>query len=161
MILSAAVGLVLQVPVLAGQPVQVLSIHNGQQLLIEVNGQGRTLRLACLQAPRPSQVPWAGRAEQAMVSMVSPGAKGTFELRSRDVYGRLVGRLLVNGRDIGADLIRQGAVFAWDGFLGRCDDLNYSAIEAQARAEQRGLWSVGGGLPRPWDVMESIDDGEP
>ena len=96
-----------------------------------------------------------------MASMVSRGAKGTFELRSRDVYGRLVGRLLVNGRDIGADLIRQGAVFAWDGFLGRCDDLNYSAIEAQARAKQRGLWSVGGGLPRPWDVMESIDDGEP
>ena len=161
MILSAVAGLVLQVPVLAGQPVQVLSIHNGQQLLIDVNGQGRTLRLACLQAPRPSQEPWAGRADQAMASLVSRGAKGMFELRSRDVYGRLVGRLLVNGRDIGAELVRQGAVFAWDGFLGRCDDLNYSEIEAQARSDQRGLWSVPGGPTRPWDMMEASGQGEP
>ncbi len=54
MILSAVAGVALQVPVPDGQPVQVLTIHNGQQLLIDGNGQGRTLRLACLQAPRPS-----------------------------------------------------------------------------------------------------------
>ncbi|MEC8442097.1 MAG: hypothetical protein VXZ59_07255 [Cyanobacteriota bacterium] len=96
-----------------------------------------------------------------MASLVPRGAKGTLELRSRDLYGRLVRRWLVNGRDIGADLNRQGAVFAWDGFLGHCDDLNYSAIEAHARFKQYGLWSVQGGPTRPWDMMEASGEGEP
>ncbi|CRY91650.1 conserved hypothetical protein [Synechococcus sp. WH 8103] len=56
--------------------------------------------------------------------LVRPGDVGDFELRARDVYGRLVGRFVINGQDLGAELVRRGAVFSWDGFLGRCDDLD-------------------------------------
>ena len=42
------------------------------------------------------------------------------------MYGRLVGRLFVNGKDIGAELVRQVSVMAWHGFVGRCDDHDYS-----------------------------------
>ena len=34
------------------KPVKILSITNGQQLLVEVEQHGRAVRLACLQAPR-------------------------------------------------------------------------------------------------------------
>ena len=34
------------------QSVKILSITNGQQLLVEVEQHGRAVRLACLQAPR-------------------------------------------------------------------------------------------------------------
>ena len=61
------------------------------------------------------------------------GDEAFFELRSRDVYGRLVGRLFVNGKDLGAQLVQQGSVMAWDGFVGRCDDLNYSELEMMAK----------------------------
>ena len=72
------------------QSVKILSITNRQQLLVEVEQHGRAVRLACLQAPRFLQEPW-------------------FELRSRDVYGHLVGRLFVNGKDLGAHLYGRGA----------------------------------------------------
>ena len=78
-------GALAQSPGFTRQPVEVLSLHNGQQLLIELNGQGRTLRLAA----------------QALSEVVQPGAQAEFELRARDVYGRLVGRLILQGRDVG------------------------------------------------------------
>ena len=142
-------------------PVKVLRVTNGQEVLIEIDGQGRALRLACLQAPRPSQQPWDKRASSAMHSLVKRGASGRFDLRGRDVYGRLVGRLLINGRDVGASLVQLGAVFAWDGSLGQCDQLNYVEFEAFAQRKRLGVWSVNGGLRRPWDEMEALEGGEP
>ena len=143
------------------QPVKVVSISNGQQLLIEYDGEGRALRLACLQAPRQRQQPWANQAKFALQSLVSPGQSAMFELRARDIYGRLVGRLLVDGEDIGAELVSQGRVFFWNGFVGRCDDLDYNVRSARAEQDRLGIWSVQGGLQRPWDLMESSQDGAP
>ena len=162
--IAAALLLALTLPLSSRaelQPVRVLSISNGQQLLIELDGQGRAVRLACLQAPRRSQSPWTSRALVAIKALVKVGDPALFELRSRDVYGRLVGRLLIDGQDLGAALIRQGAVVAWDGFLGRCDDLDYSALEKEAASAQLGVWSAEPPLERPWDVMEREADGEP
>ena len=162
--IAAALLMVLALPLSSRaelQPVRVLSISNAQQLLVEIDGQGRAVRLACLQAPRRSQTPWSSRALVAINALVQVGDPALFELRSRDVHGRLVGRLLIDGQDLGAALIREGAVVAWDGFLGRCDDLNYSALEREAASAQLGLWSAQPPLERPWDVMERDADGEP
>ena len=97
----------------------------------------------------------------AMNSLVKRGASGTFDLRGRDVYGRLVGRLLINGRDVGASLVQRGAVFAWDGSLGQCDQLDYAEFETSAQWKRFGVWSVNGGLRRPLDEMEALGGGEP
>ena len=162
--IAAALLMVLALPLSSRaelQPGRVLSISNAQQLLVELDGQGRAVRLACLQAPRRSQTPWSKRAWDTINALVQVGDPVVFELRSRDVYGRLVGRLMIDGRDLGAALIRQGAVVAWDGFLGRCDDLDYSALEQEAASAQLGVWSAEPPLERPWDVMEREADGEP
>ena len=143
------------------QSVRVLSISNAQQLLVELDGQGRAVRLACLQAPRRSQTPWSDRAAAAINALVKVGDPALFELRSRDVYGRLVGRLFVDGEDLGAELIRQGAVVVWDGFLGRCDDLDYPALEKEAASAELWVWAAQPPLERPWDVMERDDGSEP
>ena len=77
------------------------------------------------------------------------------ELRARDVYGRVVARLLKEKMDIAAALISKGQVFAYDGYLGRCDDLNYQELEREAQRRKEGVWAVNGGLPRPWDLIEA------
>ena len=143
------------------QSVKILSITNGQQLLVEVEQHGCAVRLACLQAPRFRQEPWAEFAQSVLESHVKRGDQASFELRSRDVYGRLVGRLILNGKDLGAQLVRQGSVMAWDGFVGRCDDLNYIELEQAAKDAGIGLWSASPPLERPWDVMKSAGGGEP
>jgi micrococcal nuclease len=136
------------------QSVQVLAVNNGQELLVEIEGQGRTLRLSCLQAPRPQQQPWAEQATVALVQEAPVGSRWQFQLRARDVYGRLVGTLQRNGQDLAAPLLRQGHVFAYDGFLGRCDDLPYTRWQEEAESQRLGVWSVPGGISRPWDQRE-------
>ena len=66
-------------------PVKVLSITNGQQLLVELEEHGRAVRLACLQAPRFRQEPWAEFAQSVLESHVKRGDQAKFELRSSDV----------------------------------------------------------------------------
>ena len=94
-------------------------------------------------------------------SYLKRGDEASFELRSRDVDGRLVGRLFVNGKDLGAQLVRQGSVMAWDGFVGRCVDLNDSEPETRAKDAGLGLWSACPPLERPGDLMVAVDGEEP
>ena len=67
----------------------------------------------------------------------------------------------MNGTDLGAQLVQQGSVMVWDGFVGRSDDLNYIELEQAAKDAGLGLWSAFPPLERPWDVMESAGEGEP
>jgi endonuclease YncB( thermonuclease family) len=68
----------------------------------------------------------------------------------------------VNGKDVDADeLVRKGSVMAWDGFVGRCDDLDYSELEEMAKDSGLGLWSASPPLDRPRNVMEAAVGGEP
>ena len=150
--------------------VRVLRVNDGQEVLVESQGQGRAVKLSCLEAPRPDQQPWASEATAALRELLPEGTEITLELRARDVEGRLVGRLLRRtGRlpqtnpnsfpgDIGESLIRQGHAFVRDGHLGRCDDLVYKTLEAKAKAERLGVWSVPDGIPRPWDNKEAQRD---
>lgn len=150
--------------------VRVLRVNDGQEVLVESQGQGRAVKLSCLEAPRPDQQPWASEATAALRELLPEGTEITLELRARDVEGRLVGRLLprtdrlsqtnpnISRGDIGESLIRQGHAFVRDGHLGRCDDLLYKTLEAKAKAERLGVWSVPDGIPRPWDHKEAQRD---
>ena len=68
------------------KPVKILSITNGQQLLVEVEQHGRAVRLACLQAPRFRQEPWAEFAQSVIESHVKRGDQAFFELRSTESH---------------------------------------------------------------------------
>ena len=149
------------------QTVTVLRVNNGQEVLMEMNGTGLSVRLSCLQAPRPSQQPWAQQATEALQQQLPKGSELIFELRARDVYGRQVGRLLRRRTESGSDedvaerLLRDGKVFTYDGYLGRCDDLAYSRWETEARKKRLGVWNQPGGLARPWDVRDRMGDKPP
>ena len=149
------------------QTVTVLRVNNGQEVLVEMNGTGLSVRLSCLQAPRPSQQPWAQQATEALQQQLPKGSELIFEFRARDVYGRHVGRLLQRrtdagpGEDVAERLLRDGKVFNDDGYLGRCDDLPYSRWEIEARKKRLGVWNQPGGLARPWDVRDRMGDNPP
>lgn len=135
--------------------VTVLTVNNGQEILVDLAGEGRAVRLACIQAPLAEQKPWSERATAQLRRSLQPGSVVALELRARDVYGRVVARLLKNGADVAAPLLQQGAVFAYDGYLGQCNDLDYDRFERNAKAAQRGVWSVKGGIERPWNLIEA------
>lgn len=137
------------------QEVTVLTVNNGQEVLVDLAGEGRAIRLACIQAPLAEQRPWAQNATAQLRRSLQPGSSVVLELRARDVYGRVVARLIDDGADVAAPLLKQGAVFAYDGYLGQCNDLDYSRLEREAKAAQLGVWSVQAGIERPWNLIEA------
>ncbi|MDA7433418.1 thermonuclease family protein [Synechococcus sp. AH-601-N10] len=166
MLLGLVVGSALPIAVAESphptQVVTVLKVNNGQEVLVEINGEGRAVRLACLQAPLHQQQPWSDKAKAALSKALPQGSTVQMELRARDVYGRVVARLLKEKTDIAAPLISRGRVFAYDGYLGRCDDLNYQKLQREAQRRKVGLWAMHGGIARPWDLIEtSGEQGQP
>jgi len=140
----------------------VLGVESGDVLRVRLADRPRRIRLACVDAPEPLQQPWAGEARQALERALPVGTAVTVELRARDVYDRIVAVVRRGGDDVAAGQLRAGRVFLLEGYLGRCDDLPYRSIEQEARNRALGVWEVPGGLERPWDLRNRLDDpGEP
>jgi endonuclease YncB( thermonuclease family) len=83
-------------------------------------------------------------AAEAALSRIIAGRTVSCTLSSagRDDQGWLPGYCTVGDKDIGAELVRQGYLFADGGLLSR-----YAAQEREARAAKAGLWS--GEVERP------------
>ncbi len=64
-----------------------------------------------------------------------------------DRYGRIVGRVYVDGIDVNRELVAQG--FAWV-YRKYSDDAELLELEAQARGKGLGLWTDPNPIP-PWD----------
>ena len=156
LVMSAALPMAVAAePTHPTQIVTVLKVNNGQEVLVEINGEGRAVRLACIQAPLHQQQPWSNQAKSALSKTLPQGSYVQMELRARDVYGRVVARLLKGKTDIASPLVSSGRVFAYDGYLGRCDDLNYQKLQREAQLRKAGLWAIQGGIARPWDLLEA------
>lgn len=63
-----------------------------------------------------------------------------------DRYGRTVARCFVDGQDLGAEMVRRGLALDYRRFSGGF----YSAAEAAARRERRGLWASTFERPSDW-----------
>jgi endonuclease YncB( thermonuclease family) len=138
----------------------VLSVRNGQELRVQMAGSElpRRVRLACVQAPRPSQVPWASLAQRQLRQALPVGSEVSLELRGIDDFNREVALVRRNGRDVAIPLLESGAVFHFEATSGGCVNLSYRAVEGTARTRAVGVWSVPGGIERPWLLLQREPD---
>lgn len=60
-------------------------------------------------------------------------------VQDTDKYGRTVGRVYVGATDVNAEMIRQGAAWAYRQYL---KDQSLLRLEAEAKAAKRGLWAL-------------------
>jgi endonuclease YncB( thermonuclease family) len=108
------------------------------------------VRLAAIDAPERGQ-PF-GQVSRSNLSDLVFGEMVTVEVDKVDRWGRLVGRVLRNGVDIGMEQLRTG--LAWH-FRRYADEQPpalreaYAAAEAAARAARVGLWRDAEPVP-PW-----------
>lgn len=75
------------------------------------------------------------------------------EWSKRDRYGRTIGIVMVNGKDVGLEMLRAG--FAWhykqyQREQSPEDREQYSEAEKSAKSERIGLWLEGEPIP-PWE----------
>jgi endonuclease YncB( thermonuclease family) len=116
---------------------RVIAVFDGDTLEVLVDGAAQRIRIAGIDTPERGQ-PWAGRAKQALSDRVFGKHVKVNEV-AVDRYGRTVGEVYADDVCVGCELVRAGHAWVYRGFT---DDRVLFDLEAQARAAERGLWSL-------------------
>jgi micrococcal nuclease len=121
----------------------VTHVTDGDSLWVKPAGASGAieLRLLDLDAPEGCQ----SYGPQAKVALRARLLNENVRVRTRGVddYNRQLARVEHQGKDVGAWMVSQG--HAWSmGFKGKPGP--YEKLEAQARRERKGLWSLPGAL---------------
>jgi endonuclease YncB( thermonuclease family) len=110
---------------------------------------GVTVKLTGIEAPESEQRCGSGTnrwrcsaVAETVLSRLVNGRRVSCSLSGSDDAGRPLGQCSVGQKDVGAELVRQGYVFADGSFLAR-----YGSQEREAREAKAGLWS--GDAERP------------
>jgi micrococcal nuclease len=128
---------------------KVVTVNDGDTILVLHAGQSERVRLYGIDAPEGGQA-FGTRARQFLSELVF-GKVVEVEVRDLDRYGRTVGRVLVEGRDAGLELVRVG--LAWH-YTRYSKAAALAAAEREAREAHRGLWAHASPLA-PWDFRRS------
>lgn len=124
----------------------VVGVTDGDTLTVRVAGRPTKVRIAEIDAPEDGQ-PWGARAKQAL-SALAFRREVILTGSELDRYGRLIARLSVDGRDIGAEMVRSGNAWAYRDYL---QDRRLLSLEREARQAGRGLWRLPPGeRTEPW-----------
>jgi micrococcal nuclease len=127
----------------------VISISDGDTLKAKcTTAQGLeslTIRLAEIDAPEKRQA--FGQRSKQRLSELCFGKRAEVRPASRDRYGRAVARVVCEGIDANAAMVRSGMAWAYTRYL---TDPQIRAMEVLAQRERVGLWSEAGAV-RPWE----------
>ncbi len=119
--------------------------------VLDANYKEHKIRLAGIDAPERKQA--YGLASRKHLLSIVAGKQVTVEYQKQDRYGRILGKILVNGVDACLEQVKAG--FAWH-YKKYQDEQSpkdrqlYADAENQARTERLGLWRENNPIP-PWE----------
>lgn len=124
---------------------KVVAVLDGDTVLIHHGGGMLKVRLVDIDAPEKDQ-PFGAASQRSLANMVL-GKTVQFASQARDIYGRMVAQLSVDGLDVNAEQIRSGMAWEYSHYHSNHELI---ALEAEARAVPRGLWAMSAPTP-PWE----------
>lgn len=131
---------------------RVARVLDGDSLLVVVAGNGtRGVRVAGIDAPEKGQ-PHADAARRALLGQLHERTVRVDVVKT-DAFGRLVGRVFVDDRDVGLAQLRAGLAWhftRYDADLAPAVRRRYARAERQAKLRGIGLWRDAAPVP-PWE----------
>ena len=124
---------------------KVVSVADGDTITILVEREQIKVRLIEIDAPEKAQA-FGNKSKQALADMVF-GKEVQVEERGKDRYKRTLGRVVVNGLDANAEMVRQGYAWVYRKYSKNPDLLR---LESAAREAKLGLWADPEPVP-PWE----------
>ena len=125
---------------------RVVGVIDGDTMdVLDARRQQYRIRLAEIDAPEKGQ-PFGQQSKQSLSDLCF-GRDAVIEGKSRDRYGRVIGRVSCAGIDASAAQVRHGMAWVFDRYV---TDRTLYAIQEEARAARRGLWSDPAPVP-PWE----------
>jgi endonuclease YncB( thermonuclease family) len=128
---------------------RVVRVMDGDTVAVLVNYQERKVRLAWIDAPEKAQA--YGAVSKASLSNLVFGQNVHVDTINIDRYGRTVGKITVNGIDVGFNQLQNGMAWHYVHFSGgNLNKAAYQRAELEAQKTKRGLWADSNPVP-PWD----------
>ena len=123
---------------------KVIMVMDGDTLLVLHDGAKVKIRMANIDAPEKDQA-FGMESRQSLLEMVQ---KKQVHINSQavDQYGRVVGLVSVDGRNINEEQVRRGMAWEYSHFHS---DRHYIALQNEAQQAHRGLWAQSSPLA-PW-----------
>jgi len=134
---------------------KVVSVADGDTItVLDAEKNQHKIRLQGIDAPEKAQA-FGAKSKQALYEMVH-GKTVQVSFEKSDKYGRILGKVLLDGQDICHQQIKAGLAWHYKKYQNQqplVDRDDYSASETAAKNEKLGLWSD----PRPvapWDFRK-------
>lgn len=131
---------------------RVVGVADGDTLtVLDSSKKQHKIRLDGIDAPEKAQ-PFGQRSKQSL-SDLAYNRHVQVETHKSDRYGRVVGKVLLDGTDLNLVQINRGLSWHYKAYAHeqtREDRLRYATAEEIARRERRGLWRDAEPTP-PWD----------
>lgn len=121
---------------------KVIRVVDGDTItVLDAQMQQHKVRLAGIDAPERRQA-FGHRAQEFLASLVA-SQQVDVETEKTDKYGRLVGKVLVHGRDINLAVVVAGLAWHYKTYESEqtpADRMLYASAEQDARNQRKGLW---------------------
>jgi len=135
---------------------RVVGVADGDTItVLDANKVQHKIRLSGIDAPEKKQ-PFGNRSKESL-SELAFDKTVTVETSKRDRYGRQIGKVLVNGRDVNLMQVERGMAWFYRQYQrdqSPNDRRLYEAAEDAARAGKRGLWRDADPVP-PWEFRRN------
>lgn len=115
---------------------KVIAVMDGDTVMVLRGGQKIKVRLANIDAPEKDQA-YGSESRASLLGMVG---RRVIQVDSQavDQYGRIVGLLSVDGRNVNAEQVKRGLAWEYTHFHS---NRAYIALQAEAQQARRGLWA--------------------
>ncbi|WP_245538818.1 thermonuclease family protein [Thiobacillus denitrificans] len=122
---------------------EVVGLADGDTVtVLDAQRVQHKIRLAGIDAPEKG-MPWGQKSKEALSDRVYRRTV-TVEWQKHDRYGRLVGKIMVDGRDANLAQVADGMAWHYKDYQNEQtleDRLRYAQAELDARNARRGLWA--------------------
>ncbi len=126
---------------------RIVGVHDGDTL--RVNREGKSLRVRLYGVDCPELKQAGGTEARALSRRLTHGRVLLIESKGTDRYKRIIGRVfLLSGNTLSSELVKAGRCWWYKRYAPK--DKALAGLEAEARADKRGLWADPDPVP-PWE----------
>jgi endonuclease YncB( thermonuclease family) len=131
---------------------RIVGVADGDTVtVVDSSNMQHKVRLSGIDAPEKAQA-FGNRSKQSL-SELAFNKSATVESKKKDRYGRNVGKVLIDGKDVNLIQIERGMAWFYRVYQAEQsveDQAAYAAAESKAQAAKLGLWRDA--APKaPWD----------
>ena len=156
--MKTLVAVILALPALVSADIisgRVVGVADGDTITVldNTNAQHK-IRLAGIDAPEKKQ-PFGNVSKKSLSDMVY-GRYVDVDWQKQDQYGRVVGKVLVNGADVNLEQVHRGMAWFYRKYQNELvveDRLAYHQAEEYAQNNAVGLW-LDAEVIAPWDFRK-------